>query len=159
MKGGEELEPATHCQRVADGEHSPRMDDLTAEAARAVLDAVVAEAVQLGVTSNVAVVDAGGNLKAFVRMDGALLGSVDVAMRKARTARLFEMATEELGPLTTPGAALAGLEHTNGGLVTFGGGTPLRSDGGAVIGGLGVSGSTVENDTRLAAVGAKAASS
>jgi uncharacterized protein GlcG (DUF336 family) len=133
------------------------MEDLTVAAARSVLDAVVAEATHLGVTSNVAVVDAGGHLKAFVRMDGALLGSIDVALRKACTARLFEMPTDELGPLTAPGAPLAGLELTNGGLVTFGGGTPLRGAGGAVVGALGVSGSTVENDTHLAAVGAKSA--
>lgn len=133
------------------------MDDLTAQAARTVIDAVVAEATQIGVTSNVAVVDGGGNLKAFVRMDGALLGSIDVALRKARTAQLFQMSTEDLGPLTAPGADLAGLELTNGGLVTFGGGTPLRAPDGSVIGAVGVSGSSVENDTFLAHAGAKSA--
>jgi uncharacterized protein GlcG (DUF336 family) len=133
------------------------MEDLTVTAARAVIDAVVAEATQRGVTSNVAVVDAGGNLKAFVRMDGALLGSMDVAVRKAKTAQLFEMATEELGPLTAPGAPLASLELTNGGLVTFGGGTPLRRTDGTVRGAVGVSGSSVDNDILLAGVGARAA--
>ena len=132
------------------------MEDLTAQAARAVIDAVVAEATQMGVTSNVAVVDAGGNLKAFIRMDGALLGSADVAVKKARTARLFDMDTEELGPLTAPGGALASLEQTNEGLITFGGGTPLRHADGNVIGAVGVSGSSVENDTFLAGIGAKA---
>jgi uncharacterized protein GlcG (DUF336 family) len=140
---------------VSDVEAS--MEDLTASAARAVVDAVVAEATQMGVTSNVAVVDGGGNLKAFVRMDGALLGSADVAMRKARTACLFAMDTGDLGPLTAPGGPLASLELTNDGLVTFGGGTPLRGLDGAVTGGVGVSGSSVENDTFLAAAGAKAA--
>jgi uncharacterized protein GlcG (DUF336 family) len=133
------------------------MEDLTATEARAVLDAVVAEARHLGVTSNVAVVDGGGNLKAFLRMDGALLGSGDVAVRKARTACLFEMDTGDLGPLTAPGGPLASLELTNDGLVTFGGGTPLRRTDGTVRGGVGVSGSSVENDTFLAGAGAKAA--
>jgi uncharacterized protein GlcG (DUF336 family) len=133
------------------------MEDLTATAARSVIDAVVAEATQMGVTSNVAVVDGGGNLKAFLRMDGALLGSIDVATRKAVTARLFEMDTADLGPVTAPGAQLASLELTNDGLVTFGGGTPLRGGDGSVIGAVGVSGSTVENDTFLAGIAAKAA--
>jgi uncharacterized protein GlcG (DUF336 family) len=134
------------------------MEDLTARAARAVIDAVVAEAAHMGVTSNVAVVDAGGNLKAFVRMDGALLGSADVAVKKAKTARLFDMDTGDLGPLTASGGALASLELTNDGLVTFGGGIPLRGAGGSVIGAVGVSGSSVENDTFLAGIGAKASS-
>jgi uncharacterized protein GlcG (DUF336 family) len=134
------------------------MEDVTADTARAVVDAVVAQASQMGVTSNVAVVDAGGNLKAFHRMDGAMLGSADVAIKKARTARLFDMNTEELGPLTAPGGALAGIELTNDGLITFGGGTPLRTTDGTVMGAVGVSGSTVDDDTFLAATGAKAAS-
>jgi uncharacterized protein GlcG (DUF336 family) len=134
------------------------MIDLSAESARAAVEAVVVQAVAMNVTSNVAVVDSGCNLKAFVRMDGALLGSSDIAVRKARTAGLFDMNTEDLGPLAAPGGPLAGIGSTNDGLVTFGGGTPIRDGTGRVIGAVGVSGSTVENDTFLAGVGAKAAS-
>jgi uncharacterized protein GlcG (DUF336 family) len=133
------------------------MPDLTAGLAHEVIEAVTAQASELGVTSNVAVVDTGCNLKSFVRMDGAMLGSADVAFKKARTACLFEMNTEDLGPLTAPGGALAGLQTTNEGLVTFGGGTPIRDNSGAIIGAVGVSGSSVENDTYLAGIGAKAA--
>jgi uncharacterized protein GlcG (DUF336 family) len=134
------------------------MPELTAGTARAVIDAVVARAAEMGVTSNVAVVDSGCHLKAFLRMDGAILGSMDVAIKKARTARLFDMNTEELGPLTAPGGALVGLETTNDGLVTFGGGTPIRDAAGTVIGAVGVSGSSVDDDTLLAGVGTAAAS-
>ena len=133
------------------------MTTLTADTAQAVIEAVIRKATEIGVTSNVAVVDAGCNLKAFLRMDGALLGSIDVAVKKARTAKLFDMETELLGPLTASGAMLASLEATNGGLVTFGGGAPLRDADGVVIGAVGVSGASVEDDTMLAGVGAGAA--
>jgi uncharacterized protein GlcG (DUF336 family) len=133
------------------------MSELTEGAAQAVIDAVRVQAAAMGVTSNIAVVDGGCNLKSFLRMDGALLGSSDIAVRKARTAGLFDMNTEDLGPLAAPGGALAGIGSTNDGLVTFGGGTPIRDSSGRVIGAVGVSGSSVENDTFLAGVGAKAA--
>jgi uncharacterized protein GlcG (DUF336 family) len=119
-----------------------------------VVQAVIERAQSMGIASNVAVVDAGVNLKAFGRMDGAFLGSIDVAIRKARTAKLFDMRTEELGAASAPGGPLYGIEQTNGGLVTFGGGTPIADAAGNIIGAVGVSGSTVENDTLLAQVGA-----
>ena len=105
---------------------------------------------------NIAVVDAGSNLKAFARMDGAWLGSIDISIKKARTARMFDMNTGEIGNLSQPGGALYNIEHSNGGLITFPGGIPLRNGNGEVIGGVGVSGSTVENDHDVASAAAGA---
>jgi uncharacterized protein GlcG (DUF336 family) len=133
------------------------MDDMTFDLARAVLDAAVEKARQLGLHMNIAVVDAGANLKAFARMDGAWLGSIDISIRKARTARFFDMNTGELGKLSQPGGSLYNIEHSNGGLITFPGGVPVRNSQGAVIGAIGVSGSVVENDHAVAEAGAKAA--
>jgi len=93
---------------------------------------------------------------AFIRMDDAWLGSVDVSIKKAKTARFFDMPTGELGKLSQPGQPLFGIEHSNGGLITFPGGIPLIGDGGLVMGGIGVSGSSVENDHKVAEAGAKA---
>ena len=105
---------------------------------------------------DIAVVDAGGNLKAFARMDGAWLGSIDIATTKARTARYFDLPTEALGELSQPGGPLYGIEVSNGGLITFPGGVPLMADDGTVIGAVGVSGSTVEDDHAVATAGAAA---
>jgi uncharacterized protein GlcG (DUF336 family) len=107
---------------------------------------------------DIAIVDAGANLKAFLRMDGAWLGSIDIAIRKARTARFFDMNTGEIGKLSQPGGPLYNIEHSNGGLITFPGGIPLKNAQGDVIGGIGVSGSTVENDHAVAEAGARAVS-
>jgi len=87
-------------------------------------------------------------------MDGALLGAIDVAMKKARTARLFEMESGSIGELSQPGGPLYNIEHSNGGLITFFGGVPIKSPDGEVIGAIGVSGSTVENDRAVALAGA-----
>lgn len=133
------------------------MSDLTLPRALAAVQAARERAQELGAAANIAVVDAGANLKAFARMDGAFLGSIDIAIRKARTARLFDMDTGELGKLSQPGGPLYGIEHSNGGLITFGGGVPIRSVLGEVIGAVGSSGSTVENDQLIAEAGARAA--
>ena len=133
-------------------------DDLTLEAAERILAAATKKAVELGTRMDIAVVDAGGNLKAFVRMDGAWLGSIDISIRKARTARWFDMNTGEIGKLSQPGGPLYGIEHSNGGLITFPGGVPLKDGKGNVVGAVGVSGSTVENDHAVAAAGAEALS-
>jgi len=130
--------------------------DLTLEAAERILAAATKKAVELGTRMDIAVVDAGGNLKAFVRMDGAWLGSIDISIRKARTARWFDMNTGEIGKLSQPGGPLYGIEHSNGGLITFPGGVPLKNGKGNVVGAVGVSGSTVENDHAVAAAGAEA---
>ena len=130
--------------------------DLTLDAAEGILRAATKKAAQLGTRMDVAVVDAGGNLKAFVRMDGAWLGSIDISLRKARTARWFDMDTGEIGKLSQPGGPLFGIEHSNGGLITFPGGVPLKDRQGNVMGAVGVSGSTVENDHAVAVAGAEA---
>ena len=133
-------------------------EDLTLEAAERILAAAKKKAADLGTRMDIAVLDAGGNLKAFVRMDGAWLGSIDISIRKARTARWFDMNTGEIGKYSQPGGPLFGIEHSNGGLITFPGGIPLKDSKGNVVGAVGVSGSTVENDHAVAAAGAEALS-
>ncbi len=110
----------------------------------------------MGVAMDIAVVDAGANLKTFARMDGAWLGSIDIALKKARTARFFDMNTGAIGELSQPGGSLYNIEHSNGGLITFPGGVPLRNGAGEIIGAIGVSGSTVEDDHAVAEAGAAA---
>ncbi len=132
--------------------------DLSLAQAQLVLDAAVAAAEEQGTLMDIAVVDAGGNLKAFARMDGAWLGSIDIAVTKARTARYFDLPTEALGELSLPGGPLYGIEVSNGGLITFPGGLPLKSADGAVIGAVGISGSTVEDDHAVAEAGVYALS-
>ncbi len=130
--------------------------DLPLEAAEEIVAAAKKKAVELSTRMDIAVVDAGGNLKAFARMDGAWLGSIDISIRKARTARWFDMNTGEIGKLSQPGGPLFGIEHSNGGLITFPGGVPLRNRKGEIVGAIGVSGSTVENDHTVAVAGAEA---
>jgi uncharacterized protein GlcG (DUF336 family) len=130
--------------------------DLSLPQAQAVLSASLAAAEEQGTLMDIAVVDAGGNLKAFARMDGAWLGSIDIATTKARTARFFDLPTEELGTLSQPGGPLYQIEVSNGGLITFPGGLPLHAADGTVIGAVGVSGSTVEHDHAVAEAGVAA---
>lgn len=146
-------------QPVAAQELNPNplaTQDLSLSQAQLVLHAALAAAEEQGTLMDIAVVDAGGNLKAFARMDGAWLGSVDIAITKARTARYFDLPTEALGELSQPGGPLYGIEVSNGGLITFPGGLPIKAADGTVIGAVGVSGSTVENDRAVAAAGAAA---
>jgi len=124
--------------------------ELSLELATLILNAAVEKARSVGILVNIAVVDTGPNLKGFFRMDGALLGAIDVAIKKARTARLFEMESGSIGELSQPGGPLFNIEHSNGGLITFFGGVPIKSPNGEVIGAIGVSGSTVENDRAVA---------
>jgi uncharacterized protein GlcG (DUF336 family) len=131
-------------------------EDIVLEAAEKVVAAAKRKAADIKTLMNITVVDAGGNLKAFARMDGAWLGSIDISIRKARTARLFDMNTGEIGKLSQPGGPLFGIEHSNGGLITFPGGIPLKDAKGNVVGAIGVSGSSVENDHAVAAAGADA---
>ena len=131
-------------------------DDLMLEAAERVIAAAKRKAAEIKTLMDIAVVDVGGNLKALARMDGAWLGSIDISMKKARTARWFDMNTGEIGKLSQPGGPLFGIEHSNGGLITFPGGVPLKDNKGNVIGAIGVSGSTVENDHAVATAGAEA---
>ena len=115
-------------------------EDLTLETAERIVGAAKKKAAEINTKMDIAVVDAGGNLKAFARMDGAWLGSIDIAQRKARTARWFDMNTGEIGKLSQPGGPLFGIEHSNGGLITFPGGVPLKNSAGEVVGAVGVSG-------------------
>ncbi|WP_454884957.1 GlcG/HbpS family heme-binding protein [Sphingomonas oryzagri] len=122
---------------------------LTLDDARALIAAGEAKAEQLGVPYNIAVVDAGGNLLAFVRMDDAWLGSIDIAIHKAYTARAFDMTTEDLGSMATPKKPLFGIQNTNNDrIVIFGGGAPIKH-GETVIGAIGASGGTVDQDVEV----------
>lgn len=134
------------------------MADITLQQAQSALEAGLKKARELRVRMDIAVVDGGANLRTFARMDDAWLGSVDIAIRKARTARFFDMNTGEIGKLSQPGGPLYNIEHSNGGLITFPGGVPIKNKAGEVIGAIGVSGSTVEHDHAVAVAGAAAVS-
>ncbi|MEM7381240.1 MAG: heme-binding protein [Bacteroidota bacterium] len=131
-------------------------NDITDEEALKVLMAAKEHASASGVLVNIAVVDAGANLKAFIRMDESFLGSIDVSIKKAKTARYFNMATGELGKLSQPEGAIYNIEHSNDGLITFPGGVPVKNKSGKIIGAVGISGGTVDQDHEIATVGAKA---
>lgn len=131
-------------------------NDITEGEAFKVLLAAKKNAEVLNVLVNIAVVDAGSNLKAFIRMDDSFLGSIDVAIKKAKTARYFNMDTGELGELTQPGGIIYNIEHSNGGLMTFPGGVPIKNKAGKIIGAIGVSGGTIDQDRAIAMVGAAA---
>lgn len=128
--------------------------DITHDEAFKALLAAKKKAEDSNVLVNIAVVDAGANLKAFIRMDESFLGSIDVAIKKAKTARYFNIDTGELGELTQPGGIIYNIEHSNGGLVTFPGGIPIKNKEGKIIGAIGVSGGTIEEDRTIATVGA-----
>src|SRR5262245_22599909 len=123
---------------------------ITDHQARLIIAAGQARAEAIGVPVNIAILDAGAQLKAFCRMDGALLGSIDIALAKAKTAALFQMPTETVGEFCKPGGGSPGLENTNGSLVIFGGGLPLTAPDGAFIGAVGVSGGAVSQDMDVA---------
>lgn len=130
--------------------------DISLDQAHDAVHAALDKAKAIDTKMDIAVVDAGANLKAFFRMDGAWIGSIDIAIKKAKTARYFDMPTGEIGKLSQPGGPLFNIEHSNGGLITFPGGVPITDAGGEVIGAIGVSGSSVENDHTVAAAGAAA---
>lgn len=122
-------------------------------AAQAAIAAARQRAEQLGTKMCIAVVDSGADLKAFHRMDDAWVGSIDIAIKKARTAVFFGMPTGEIGKLSQPGGPLYGIEHSNQGLITFPGGLPIVDANGVLVGAIGVSGSSVENDHLVAVAG------
>lgn len=129
---------------------------ITLRTAEAVVHAARAKADEIGVPMNIAVVDEGNNLTAFARMDGAWLGSIDIAQSKAYTARAFDMETRELAPLAQPGGPLYGIEAGNDGrVIVFAGGIPLTV-GGRIVGAIGVSGGTVDQDQEVAEAGVAA---
>jgi uncharacterized protein GlcG (DUF336 family) len=129
---------------------------ITLQQAQAAIHAAHQKCLEMGVKMNIAVVDAGANLTAFIRMDDAWLGSLDISIKKAKTARFFDMPTGDLGKASQPGGSLYNIEHSNGGLITFPGGLPIKDADGHVIGAIGVSGSTVEDDHAVAEAGMKA---
>lgn len=131
------------------------MTDITLTQAQTALNAAHEAAVAAGLAMNIAIVDEGGNLKAFVRMDGAWRGSIDISLKKARTARFFDMESGAIGELSQPGGSLYNIEVSNGGLITFPGGIPLTV-GGEIVGAIGVSGSTVDDDRKVAQAGVAA---
>jgi uncharacterized protein GlcG (DUF336 family) len=129
---------------------------LTLSDARRIIQAGEKKAAELKIPYNIAVVDAGGALISHVRMDGAWLGSIDISINKAFTARAFDMSTDELSKASQSGESLFGINTTNSDkIVIFGGGMPVKVDG-TVIGAVGASGGSVENDIKVveAAVGA-----
>ncbi|MGZ4970284.1 MAG: GlcG/HbpS family heme-binding protein [Methylobacter sp.] len=128
---------------------------VTYEQAEQIIDAAINEAKKTGTPSCIAVVDSGANLKAFRRMDDAWVGSIDVAVKKAKTACFFAMPSGDLGKLSQPNGQLYSIEHSNEGLITFPGGLPIVDEQGVLIGAIGVSGGTVDNDHKVAQVGVK----
>jgi uncharacterized protein GlcG (DUF336 family) len=129
---------------------------VTLAAAQAVVEAARQKATEIEVPMNIAVVDAGNNLVAFARMDDAWLGSIEISQNKAYTARAFDMPTRDLAPLAQPGSPLYGIVTSNDGrVVAFAGGIPLESED-RVVGAIGVSGGTVEQDHEVAEAGVAA---
>ena len=123
------------------------------EVALRIIDVAKKKAQEIGIPMNIAIVDEGANLVAFQRMDGAWLGSINIAFNKAYTARCFNIGTRELAPLCQPGQPLFGIHASNDGrLIIFAGGIPLK-DGEDIVGAIGVSGGTVEQDQEVAEAG------
>ncbi len=129
---------------------------MTLKYAQEIIERAKKKATEIDTKMNISVVDAGANQVAFVRMDGAWLGSADISLKKAKTARFFDMNTGEIGKLSQPGKSLFNIEHSNGGLISFPGGIPIKNSEGEVIGAIGVSGSSVENDHAVAQAGIEA---
>lgn len=127
------------------------------EVAQEIIEKAVEKSKQIGVKMCIAVLDSGGNLKSFTRMDDAWVGSIDIAIKKAKTACYFAMPSGEIGKLSVPGSPLYGIEHSNDGLITFPGGLPIVDKDGMLIGAIGVSGDTVENDHLVAQAGVNVA--
>jgi uncharacterized protein GlcG (DUF336 family) len=124
--------------------------------ARTVISAAERRAEEIGQPMNIAVVDAGGNLVSHVRMDGAWIGSIDISINKAYTSRAFDIATKDLGDNAQPGNQFYGIHASNQGkIMIFAGGIPLTRDGN-VIGAIGVSGGSGEQDQTVAEAGANA---
>ncbi|EJL64595.1 GlcG/HbpS family heme-binding protein [Flavobacterium sp. CF136] len=130
--------------------------NITLEQAEKAIAAAKNKATEINTKMDICVVDAGANLVAFARMDGAWIGSIDISHKKARTAAWFTMDTASLVDAVQPGAPLYNIEHSNGGLITFPGGVVIKNNNGDIIGAIGVSGSSVENDHTVAVAGAEA---
>jgi uncharacterized protein GlcG (DUF336 family) len=126
------------------------------ERAKRIISAAETKAREIGQPMNIAVVDEGGNLVSFARMDGAWLGSIDIAINKAFTSRAFDIATKDLSKLSQPGEDFFGIHVSNHGrIMIFAGGVPLKHEG-KVIGAIGVSGGSGKQDQTVAEAGAAA---
>jgi uncharacterized protein GlcG (DUF336 family) len=130
--------------------------DLDLQLAMGLIERAKSAASETGVPVIIAVVDPAANLKAFARMDGAVLGSIDVAIKKAKTAALFECNSEDVWEYCKPGAPAHGLELSNGGLAPFAGGIAIKAPNGKLIGAVGVSGGSVNQDQTIAKAAAEA---
>jgi len=124
--------------------------------AQTAIERACAHADGLGVPMNIAVVDGGGHLLAFARMDGAILGSIDIALTKAKTSILFNAPSENLWEYCKPGGPAPATEYTNGGLIPYAGGIPLHDESGTLLGAIGVSGGLPTQDGEVARAGAPA---
>lgn len=134
----------------------PAANGITLDQALNVIAAARKKAEEIGVMQNIAIVDEGGNLTAFARMDGAWRGSIDIAQSKALTARGFDMTSEALGEISQPGEMCFGIHVSNHGkTIIFGGGIPLQR-GTRIVGAIGVSGGTVAQDIEVAEAGVAA---
>src|ERR1700704_3272479 len=129
---------------------------VTLHEARSVIAAAEKKAAEIGQPMNIAVVDAGGNLVAHVRMDGAWLGSIDISINKAFTSRAFDISTKDLAQHSQSGGQFFGIHASNSGrIMIFAGGIPLKRDG-KVVGAIGVSGGSGDQDHAVATAGAAA---
>ena len=126
--------------------------EIKLQSAQKAIELATERATDLGVAANITIVDNYGYLKIFKRMDNAFLGSIDVALQKAKTAMLFRMNSEEVGNFLAPEAAAYGLINTSGGLVGFKGGMPIRENN-EIIGYIGVSGGSPDQDFEIAKAG------
>lgn len=126
---------------------------ITIDEARTIIAAAEARANEIGVPVTIAILDPGAHLKALSRMDGAVLGALDVAIGKARTAVLFETASSAVHDYLP---AAPGLDRSNGGLMPFAGGFPLTDAAGRLIGAVGISGGAVPQDLDIAEAAAAA---
>ena len=132
------------------------INSISLEEARAVAQAAVEKAQEIGQPMNVAVMEVGGNLKAFARMETAWTASISIAQDKAYTSAALGFSTQEIGEMAQPGQPLFGINTTNGGrIVIFAGGIPLMRDG-HVVGAVGVSGGTPDQDHEVAEAGVAA---
>jgi uncharacterized protein GlcG (DUF336 family) len=129
---------------------------ITLNDAKEIIAAAEVKAIEIGQTMNIAVADAGGNLISHVRMDNAWIGSIDISIKKAYTSRAFDIATKDLATHSQSGDQFFGIHASNDGkIMIFAGGIPLKRDG-KVVGAIGVSGGSGEQDHSVAEAGAKA---
>src|SRR5215210_6356730 len=143
-------------EREIMAEAAKTKETITLQEARRVIDGAQRKAEQIGQPMDIAVVDAGGNLKAHVRMDGAFVASITISINKAYTAIAFQQQTAHLQEDTRPGGPIFGLSDAHGGrLVVFPGGIPLVRNG-EILGAIGVSTGAVEQDQEVAEAGASA---